>query len=75
MNRNRARPFYTGSGRHPDEAAANQGYWQSLAETSACPLTWAWAGPGLSAHVLLRSGSRREHWRYEPQKLSPPRGC
>ena len=36
----------------PDEADSH-GYWQSLADTSACPLTCVRTGPSVVAHVLL----------------------
>ncbi len=41
----------------PDEADSH-GYWQSLADTSACPLTCVRTGPSVVAHVLLSSRSR-----------------
>jgi hypothetical protein len=40
----------------PDEAA-NRGYWQSLADTSVCPLACTRAGQRMAAHVLLSNGS------------------
>ena len=42
----------------PDEADSH-GYWQSLADTSACPLTCVRTGPSVVAHVLLSSRSCR----------------
>jgi hypothetical protein len=43
----------------PDEADSH-GYWQSLADTSACPLTCVRTGPGPCAYILLSSRSRRD---------------
>src|SRR6185437_15290766 len=40
----------------PDEADSHR-YWQSLADTSACPLTCVRTGPNVVAHVLLSSSS------------------
>jgi len=40
----------------PDETA-NHGYWQSLADTSACQLTCERTGPSMAAYVLLSNRS------------------